>query len=249
MDPFIYSKAWIATHVGYFLHSPSSYAISTESVEYLYSAITVPGGDWSAVESGSDLAWNISLHLGKNSLTGNWVDPAEYDGPSAYQRIFAECGSSVRGLGPRSTIDWLIDCVGSANRRLLRPRNAIKVFGALGRSFRGDFFELAVPPGLTTWVPGSVQFRKISNLLAAQRAEVFLGWLIVVMGMIETSGGLLGSRDRKVLKTGRRTDLMRADMADVFSEYVGRRLPGTEYIEDWIEGEVSFWALDDMGVS
>ena len=249
-DPVVPAKAWLGTHFAYYLDYPANISLSKACVEDVCSRIEICDGNWLGLASKSTLAWNIGVQLGRNDVVvGSFDAPTMVDSVGVFQRIFEPCGSPIREFGPFSTVSWLIDCVISPKRRMLHPGNAFRLLRAIGNTFAADYFEAPIPLGVTEWAAGNLPLRKVSNLLAGHKEDVFLGWLVLVMGTLELGSGLTGTRERALLSRGRRAELSRRDMDSIFELYVSRGLSKADLVSNWLCGDISLWSVEDMGVS
>lgn len=240
-SPLLRSKAWISTHFSYITDLRGTDDISVEAVVEVAKQISPVVPDWTAIAARSPLAWRLALQVGNVGLSiyDNRGAPIVH-ASTAFTGLYESSGNSAMTFGPESIAVWIVR---SLARRAYFPGDAvraIRLLGEIGENAGPVFFELTVPVAPARYNDGKI-LEGVSRALIGHRKDVRVGWLMVVMGLVEVEERHEGQSRKAVIK--------RLGLERMFEYFNNLDLGHLTYLSDWLDGSVYIWGYDNTAVS
>lgn len=223
------ARAWFAAHLGYLADQPLAHHVDLHRINDTRARLVTPDVLNLLAARKSTLAWNLRLHIGGD------LDTAD---PLSFVRLFEGCHSPIPDFGPRSTIEWIVDCLSSPMRAGLPTATAVRLLRQVTHAASTDN-DLPIG-GEAHLLPPDV-LEVASARVVGYDDDVLAGWCTVVMGVHELW--------EVATATPREQLLLNGNLNRLFTHAISRGVPGSSRIGRWRAGAISFWKHPAMSVS
>ncbi|MFJ7213513.1 NACHT domain-containing protein [Amycolatopsis sp. NPDC098790] len=224
----VLARAWIATHFGYMAGQPLVHHVDFDR---LCGARAKMMGD-SVLKTSADrrsiLTKSIRLHAGGDLLVND---------PKSFVELFEGCHSPIPGFGPRSTVEWIVDCLSAPFRASLPTATAARLLRQIPRS---NLIDNDLPIGGEAQQISRQAVEKACGLVVAYDDAAFAGWTLVAMAIHELwEIDEISSRDY-LLQNGK--------LFQFFRYAEERKMGNLIDLSRWLEGIWNIWKHPAVGM-
>ncbi|WP_206794310.1 NACHT domain-containing NTPase [Amycolatopsis sp. MtRt-6] len=221
------ARAWIATHFGYMAGQPLIHHVDFDRLSGARTKMVSDHYINLPMSPRSVLIKSIRLHA------GGALDARH---SRSFVELFEGCHSPIMSFGPRSTVEWIVDCMSAPFRASLPASAAIKLLRQIPSA---NFVDNDLPIGGEAHQISRQAIEKACGIAVAHDDPTFAGWSLLAMAVHELWEIDANASREEILDIG--------EMLRFFRYAKDREIKRIVDVDSWLKGLWNIWKHPAVG--